>query len=172
MRSNAFIKQKSCARGYNNLHQKQTSYRQRHEERQFISPISLINPMPTVHIQGFSPFPFALRSPPFLFLRSKPNKRQSLVSRSIHKTFLILVPAESAAHTSPQLRLGAQRARIGSRIALLAMKHISCTADTDVASGHLVARSDAVVLIVKRYRGLLAGAVDVACAANAAEEAA
>lgn len=52
------------------------------------------------------------------------------------------------------------------------MEDVARAADADVSGGHLVTGSDAVVLVVERHRGLFAGAVDVACSADAAEEAA
>jgi hypothetical protein len=50
------------------------------------------------------------------------------------------------------------------------VEDIACATDADVASGHLVAGCDAVVLGVERDGGLLAGSVDVACSADATEE--
>lgn len=85
------------------------------------------------------------------------------------------VSAESAADTSPELGLGAHGAAVASiraSIATLAMEYITGAANADVSSSHLVTGSNAVVLIVKRHRGLLACAVDVASSADAAEEAA
>lgn len=89
--------------------------------------------------------------------------------------FCCSVSAESAANTSPKLRLGAHRAavaRIRAGIAILAMEHIAGAANADMSSCHLVTGGNAVVLVVKRHRGLLACAVDVASSADAAEEAA
>lgn len=86
-----------------------------------------------------------------------------------------LVSAEGGTHARPHLGLaadGAAGAGLGAGIAALALEDVSRTADAAVADVGLVAGGGAVVLLVEREGRVLAGAVDVAGAANAAEVAA
>ena len=93
------------------------------------------------------------------------------------------VAGEGSANTCPQLRLGAHAAPSTRGIiieALTAAAGIAGLANVDVASAantavasRLVAGSGAgAEFVVERERGAFVGSVDVACAANAREEAA
>lgn len=180
------IIEKSCARGYINLHQKQTSYRQSKSRRAVSYRPSQLS-VPTVH-PGYNRQPICSEVPIIFWSKyqipSTPvaNSYLFVQSSSIVLFFSFLfflsccsVSAESAANTSPKLGLGAHGAAVASiraSIAVLAMEDIASAADADMSSCHLVTGSNAVVLGVKRHRGLLACAMDVASSADAAEEAA